>query len=492
MWRQLGLPSRIGAVAKRQRLPASPFSQHHHPKHQGQRASLSVVSATFSPPYQSCRAAGLLFHRSLATSARARGAATSLSKKGKHIDNSSSSNDKNTLRIKSRPDGEAEVESKFSLPDKDKELELVAVQNEIQDRYKAGNYPSALKLSRELQTKTESHFGLDHPATASAYNNVGLMHKLLGNFDDSRRAYEMARKVYKRVLGSDHASYASTLHNLGNLNRTQIHFDANLRATDRLSLVEQALEYLQRAYRIRVEELGPHHPHTVASRSSWGATLAAQILHYHKMTTKHTSNNGETSTSQLPYYISVLPADVSTQAWEAAHEHLKEALDTAIANPRGPSLPQKKNKKTRHGSKQQRTKKASTTSTTPNLSSLSELPLSLQTLSAASAAQNLAVFCKARATTTTPYDQALLSQAHELYKQTLHVRSQLLPSTHPDLYATQFSLAELLQAMGDEEAANTLRQAIVDTYDPPSNDSSDDHTSGDGADNAPDVDSKRL
>jgi hypothetical protein len=30
-----------------------------------------------------------------------------------------------------------------------------------------------------------------------------------------------------------------------------------------------------------------------------------------------------------------------------------------------------------------------------------------------------------------------------------------------------YSMAELLQAKGDEEAANAIRQEILDTYDPP-------------------------
>jgi hypothetical protein len=55
-----------------------------------------------------------------------------------------------------------------------------------------------------------------------------------------------------------------------------------------------------------------------------------------------------------------------------------------------------------------------------------------------------------------------------LYVDVERVRSQLLPAQHPDVYATKYSLAELLEAMGDTEAADVLRQEIIDTYDPPS------------------------
>lgn len=341
------------------------------------------------------------------------------------------------------------TDSKFSLPDKEKEQELSRIQVHVNDQYRSGDYRRALKASQELQTETEKHFGKDHPATASAYNNVGLLQKQLGNFDEARSSYRTALKIYQKTVGKDHASYASILHNLGNLNRSQIHFDTSLRATDRLTLIEQAAEYLEQAWKIRVDEMGPDHPHTVASRSSWGSTIATQILHHHKASSS--SSSSSSSSGQRPY-ISLLSKEVTQQAWEAAEAHLREALQTAIDNPRGPSLakPQRKKSKKQQHAKQE----------TPNNNTI-------QTLSAASAAQNLAVFLKTRATTETPYNDAWLAESKQLYNDTMSVRSKLLPKGHPDLYATKFSLAELLETMGDEEAANAVRQEIIDTYDPP-------------------------
>jgi tetratricopeptide (TPR) repeat protein len=342
-----------------------------------------------------------------------------------------------------------EEASKFPLPDRDKEQALSRIQVEIQERYRAGDYRSALQKSQDFQKESEDHFGRDHPATASAYSNVGLMHKQLGDFDAARSSYRVALKIYQTTVGVDHASYASILHNLGNLNRSQIHFDTSLRATDRLSLVEQAVTYLEQAWKIRLDELGAHHPHTVASRSSWGSTMATRILHHHKA-----ASSSANSTSGQNSYISLLSNEVTQDAWEAAEEHLREALKTSIENPRGPSLPKKKKNK-----KAQKTQ-----------SPVPETHTTQQTLSAASASQNLAVFLKARATTETPYNEAWLDEAKRLYEETLRVRTQLLPKGHPDLYATKFSLGELLESMGDEEAANAVRQEIIDTYDPPAAD----------------------
>lgn len=332
--------------------------------------------------------------------------------------------------------------SNLSLPDKEREKEISRIQVEVQDRYRSGNYSRALVVVKDLVKESEDHFGRNHPATASAYNNLGLIQKQLGSFDEARESYRIAQKIYKATVGPDHSSYASILHNLGNLNRSQIHFDDTLKATDRLTLIEQATEYLEKAYSIRVLEMGADHPHTVASRSSWGSTIATQILHHHKMSTA-------TSGKQRPY-ISLLSKEVTEQGWQAAETHLREALRTAIEKPRGPGT--KKGKSAKGGGQGDNDR-------TP------------QTLSAASAAQNLAVFLKTRATTETPYNEAWLAEAKYLYDQTLAVRSKLLPQEHPDLYATKFSLAELLETMGQKEAANVIRQEIVDTYDPPTKDS---------------------
>ena len=110
----------------------------------------------------------------------------------------------------------------------------------------------------------------------------------------------------------------------------------------------------------------------------------------------------------------------------------------------------------------------------------------ISTLSACSAAQNLAVFLKTRATTEWPYNQKWLQESHALYVSVLETQQQLLPKGHPDLYVTTYSLAELLHAMGDEDAANVLRQEIIDTFDPPPLEGSGSGGGGDGDGNGGD------
>jgi TPR repeat protein len=66
-------------------------------------------------------------------------------------------------------------------------------------------------------SQSSSHFGKLHPATASAYNNVGLMNKCLGHYIDAKQAYEEALRIYGEVCGKDHGSYAAAMRNLGML-----------------------------------------------------------------------------------------------------------------------------------------------------------------------------------------------------------------------------------------------------------------------------------
>jgi tetratricopeptide (TPR) repeat protein len=362
------------------------------------------------------------------------------------------------IKIQARPDGEKPYESKVPLPDPEMEQKLGRMQTEVIDLHRRGNYHKGLKSAQSLLEETKAHFGENHPSTAAAHNNTALFHKQLGNFTDARTDYNAALNIYQKVLGEGHASYASALHNLGNLNRSQIQFDGDLKPTDRISLVEQALGYFQKAFTIRLAELGPEHPHTVSSKSSWGALLSSQVL-YHQQMMRKISETGDLAKKR--FYESILPTrdDTTFTAWEAAEEHLRKALATAIENPRGIRIQDKT--KVSHNTPFPRGGKKK--SSVPGGST--SAPTTPQTLSAANAAQNLAVFLKYRSTMATPVEMEGLQEAYALYQQVLEVKTELLHEQHPDLFVTKHNLAECLTAMGDEEAANKIRTEILDVAD---------------------------
>ncbi|CAB9526404.1 repeat-containing protein [Seminavis robusta] len=375
------------------------------------------------------------------------------------------------------PDDEEEEEfvPKYSLPDREKETELIQRQTQVSQLYKEGRYQQGLELAEETLAAMKEHYTTDefHPATASAYLNVGLFHKQLGHFDKAKDHYQHALQGYQETVGTDHASYAMVLHNLGILHQSQIHFDSNLKATERLRLMEQALEYLERAYQIRKVELPPAHPHIVATQSAMGMTLTAHILHQHKPVSTQGDKAADKVVPMAASYRSVLPPHVTEQSWEAAELHLRTALDKALRNPKGESSLKRADRnhylnlqrkqalhQKHHTTKDKQNEKQDDNTHHPPL----------QTSSAATSAQNLAVFLKARSTTIEtirPQYKAWVKEAEDLYQTALQVRMALLPKGHPDIYITQYSLAELYEYTGQEELAQALRQTILDTYDPP-------------------------
>jgi tetratricopeptide (TPR) repeat protein len=311
-------------------------------------------------------------------------------------------------------------ETMIHVPDVAKEKELAQMQQQVRHHHQYGEYQEALEMSLEVLNETQDHFGKDHPATASSYNNVGLMHKLLGNYKEARAHYHQALRSYGLILGKDHASYGAALHNLGALQNTQVALDEELTAMERLTLTEEAVDFLEEAWQIRKVELGEEHPHTVASRSALGSTIASQVLGMQAQQVK----------KKEPFQ----PSKVTQRRWEVAEQHLRASLQTATANPRGTQVDDTK-----------------------------DAFREITTLSAAAAAQSLAVILKTRAILQTPKDEDALGEAKQLYEQALKVRVELLYEAHPDAVATKFSLAELV-AIYDEERANAMRQEIMDSY----------------------------
>ena len=393
----------------------------------------------------------------------------------------------------------------------------------------------ALATADELLDMCKSHFGSLHPATASAYNNLGLMHKLLGNYEQSRDAYHESLRLYGEVCGKDHASYAAALSNLGMLERGHVmESEANegeetedgdaeedvelgqlrdenvgklptkMSALERMQLNESAIEYLDEAYRIRISELGENHPHSITSRSQLGSALASAVIAERKqqlrsliekelriLKDRRNVSDAREMEDHVPEAIakaatksSSSPNRLSKRRYEAAEEHLRGALNTAVDNPRGesvtpladlpsgtskassragltlPNLPKKdrslskkerkKLEKERRREKRNAPEKHHATNQTSQMSPVKGIAARVSTLSAATAAQNLAVFKKnycdwirltmgdgSQDMDTQVHDTGRLidamEEARNLYEAALHVRSSILPAHHPEV-----------------------------------------------------------
>ena len=99
--------------------------------------------------------------------------------------------------------------------DVDIEKELFRLKRAIGGYYSVGKYGDALKIAIQLEEKTLEIFGKSSPVYASSVNNVGLMHKMLGNTEFAMNKYIHALQIYEISVGKYHSSYLSTLTNLG-------------------------------------------------------------------------------------------------------------------------------------------------------------------------------------------------------------------------------------------------------------------------------------
>jgi len=495
------------------------------------------------------------------------------------------------------------------------EEEILSLQSEVRSHHRHAAYGTALESASKLLDLASSHFGPLHPATASAHNNVGLMNKLLGNYDEAREAYHESLRVYGEVCGKDHASYAAALSNLGMLERGRVleseaaegeevdddntaggesssgisnedevdleqlrndnvasKSSKHMSALERMQLNESAIEYFDEAHRIRLSELGPDHPHTVASRSQLGSAMAAAVIaerrgrigglvetELRRLKHQRDVKDSKEMEAHVPEAVARAAAKsgktgsrLTSRRWEAAEEHLRGALSTAVASPRGDNvaplafivvgslnssianaedveggnregrgltLPPKKDRslskkdrkrmeKERKREKRQANASANSESMVSNtVNKMKGGKISIQgaagkvaTLSAATAAQNLAVFLKnysdwmrltslddsqTSSNTQQPQIKKLkqtIQEARHLYEAALHVRSLMLAPHHPDVVASKFSLAELLDSPGaipfatlggeeevkdtlDGRRANVLREEILNAYD---------------------------
>ena len=485
------------------------------------------------------------------------------------------------------------------------EEEILSLQSELRTHHRHAAYDTALQTATKLLELTISHFGNLHPSTASAHNNVGLMMKCLGRYGEAKESYHESLRIYGEVCGKDHASYAAALSNLGMLERgrvlesesatdeengtnseinnlpnedgidleelreknTPTHNNEKLSAMERMQLNESAIEYFDEAYRIRLSELGPEHPHTITSQSQLGSAMAAAVIaerrgriggliesELRQLKQAKNVKDAKEMEAYVPEAIKRaasktslsggLGSKLTRRRWEAAEQHLRGALSNAVDNPRGESvgplvyipigdtskntgggmkddegsrqgltLPQKKkddgklSKKEKKRLEKERLREHRRANANANAlhgrnnsgSNQSAGKVAVQgvaakvtTLSAATAAQNLAVFLKhysdwmrlslidesndninsqqAEPQLSRHQIQSIkllnqtIQEARHLYESALHVRSSILPPHHPEVVASKFSLAELLDSPKvSESSAMTLNDTTSDT-----------------------------
>jgi len=161
-----------------------------------------------------------------------------------------------------------------STVDMEREQFLGGLQRSVAEAHASGDFGHALELATHAREEMEAYFGKDHPVVASAWNNVALMHKRLGRFDDAVDGYLMAVNTYRSAAGEKHPQYAAALTNLGLcFQAAALHRKGSL---ERGPLLERAVETLAEAARVKAES-EVHYSDTGGSHAT-GAAQASMHL----------------------------------------------------------------------------------------------------------------------------------------------------------------------------------------------------------------------
>jgi tetratricopeptide (TPR) repeat protein len=112
---------------------------------------------------------------------------------------------------------------------------------------------TALRLRR-------GHLGDEHPDTLGSINNMGLLLKNQGKYEEALSYYTEALEGLRRVVGDEHPSTLSSINNMGILLKNQGKY-------------EEALPYYTEALETRRRVLGDEHPSTLRSINNMGVVL---------------------------------------------------------------------------------------------------------------------------------------------------------------------------------------------------------------------------
>ncbi|MBO1047233.1 MAG: tetratricopeptide repeat protein [Dolichospermum sp. DEX182a] len=115
-----------------------------------------------------------------------------------------------------------------------------------------GRYNDAEPLYLQSLDIRKRQLGDDHPDVATSLNNLALLYRLQGRYNDAEPLYLQSLDIRKRQLGDDHPDVATSLNNLALLYRLQGRYN------DAEPLYLQSLD-------IRKRQLGDDHPDVATS-----------------------------------------------------------------------------------------------------------------------------------------------------------------------------------------------------------------------------------
>lgn len=129
--------------------------------------------------------------------------------------------------------------------------------------YLQGDYDKALAYYQQGLQIRRKVFGEKHSSVANSYNNMGSAYYLKGNYDEALAYYQRDIQITLKLSGEDHPDLASSYGNMGNVYYAKGEYP-------------QALAFLQKAVNIRKKALGEEHPKLASFYNSMGNVYSYQ------------------------------------------------------------------------------------------------------------------------------------------------------------------------------------------------------------------------
>lgn len=117
---------------------------------------------------------------------------------------------------------------------------------------KAGEYHSALEVSKQAYALCCDAFGEKHEITVDILNNMAVINFYLGNYEDAKDSFEELYSYWNETLGEKHQNTLTVLSNLA------VSYDL-------LGSHKKALEINEKVYQLNCEAYGEEHQSTLLS-----------------------------------------------------------------------------------------------------------------------------------------------------------------------------------------------------------------------------------
>ena len=133
-----------------------------------------------------------------------------------------------------------------------------ALNQQVKQLIEQGKYQEAIPIAERALEVAKLARGSEHPETAAALNNLGLLFLTMGEYAKAEPLLQEALRIYRKVLRPEHPDTAKSLNSLGQL-------------YDDMGEYAKAEPLYQEALRIYRKVLGPEHPDTATSLNNLAA-----------------------------------------------------------------------------------------------------------------------------------------------------------------------------------------------------------------------------